>query len=57
MTVTVYYVDGRRSIVELAHEILERPDDIAITYTQLIDNTFRTKVIKNFELERLTVKL
>lgn len=57
MKVTIYYIDGRRSEIDLVHEILERADDVAITYTQLFDNTYQTRLVKNYELATLGVKL
>ena len=35
MNVIVYDEKGLRHTLTLVHEILERPDDIAITYTDL----------------------
>lgn len=57
MKVTVFYEDGRVKYLDLVHEILERPDDIAITYTDLSDNTYKSVNVKLVECKRIGVKL
>ena len=57
MNVIVYDEKGLRHTLTLVHEILERPDDIAITYTDLSDNTFKSQIFKKVLIARIGVTL
>ena len=57
MNVIVYDEKGLRHTLTLVHEILERPDDIAITYTDLSDNTFKSQIFKKVLIARIVVTL
>ena len=57
MKVVVYDEKGLRHTIKLVHEILERPDDIAITYTDLSDNTYKTELFKKIFIAKIGVTL
>ena len=57
MKVVIYYENGKREEIDLVHEILERSDDVALTYTDLSDNTYKSKLVPLYNLARLGVRV
>lgn len=58
MTVIVYYCNRMKpERVELVHEILERENDYALTYTDLSDNTYKSKLVRKTDVDRMGVRV
>ena len=57
MRIIIYSNDGYRKEITLVHEVLERVDDIACTYTDLMDNTYKSYLVKKVDVARISILL
>ena len=57
MRVTVYKTTGSRTEYDLVHEILERDEDITITYTDIGKMIYTSLIIRKTEIARIMARL
>ena len=57
MRVTVYKTTGSRTEIDLVHEILERDEDVTITYTDMDKMIYISLVIRKTEITQITARL